>query len=355
MAVRMPDRTETPERVQRTERNLREFVASVARSFQKSADDLYNRVLTAVGDMFWSRDQADTRFAFKAHNHDAADIVSGTVTRPTNNSSSQSSQFLGGSFTGTTGTFSGAVSAASVNASGSVSSSSGGGTFPAGVNSLGVYNTQLSTQYRAQYVDSTGAMGYVPSTRASKNIIRDYKADYTKLLALVPKWATYKNDVTNTPFATFIAEDMAVNFPEYTFTDAAGNLAGIRYEMFVVALHSAVSQAAANSAADRAQLNVRLNAIEAAAATRSYQTYTNSSMTALGLNAEMKYTITWPTAFADAKYLVTCAVTSGGAALGVVANEVPGSKTATSVQVSVRTLGVALLANSTLTVTGQHM
>jgi hypothetical protein len=339
--ARIPGRAETPQRVQGLQKDLREYIASVARSFARSLDDLYNRILLQIQNSFYAKADSDARYAYKTHTHDGADITSGTVTRPTNNSSSQSSQFLGGSFTGTTGSFSGGVSGSQ-------------GTFTSGVTSPGVYSTSLSTAYRAQYVDSTGKMGYVPSTRASKNVISDYKADYTKLLALVPKWATYKNDPTNTPFATFIAEDMAVNFPEYTFTDSAGNLAGIRYEMFVVALHSAVSQAAAASASDRTQLNVRLAAIEAAAATRSYQTWTNSSMTALGLNAETKYTVTWPAAFADAKYTVTCAVTSGGAALAVIANEVPGTKTATSVQVTVRTLGVALLANSTITVTGQH-
>lgn len=306
--------------------------------------NLNQAVQDAIAANSYTKDTIDTKLAGKSntnHTHPASDITSGGTT---------GSGFTVGGNLGVNGNVSptGAVSAG-----GAVSGTTG--TFNSGVRSTGVYNNTLSTAYRAQYVDSTGAMGYVPSTRASKNIIKPYLADYTKLLALQPYWAAYKSDLAQTQFATFIAEEMAVNFPEYTFTDEAGNLAGIRYEMFVVALHSAVSQAAANSAADRAQLNSRIAAIETSAATRALQTWTTGSMTALGLNSEKTYTVTWGRAFADTNYVVVPSVSSGGLALAAIANEVPGTRTATSVNVSVRTLGVALLANSTLTVTGLHM
>lgn len=48
---------------------------------------------------------------------------------------------------------------------------SGSGTFPAGVNSTGVYNNLLTSAYRVQYVWSGGDMGYVPSSRRFKQDI----------------------------------------------------------------------------------------------------------------------------------------------------------------------------------------
>lgn len=338
--VRMPNRSETPRRVQGLEVDLREFVASVARSFQKSADSVFQRVMDAVSGMFWTRDQSDTRFAFKSHTHDGADVTSGTVTRPTNNTSSQSNQFLGGSFTGTTGTFSGGVSAATVNTSGDVASSGGRGTFPAGVNSTGARNNQVTTGYVAAYIDSAGNLGYAPSTRASKDIGAEYAVDMTRFLGMkLFNWQYKNGGMTG---IGPIADDLELaGLTEFLTYSSDGKLQGLRYEALTMGLWSAYVQSRTSTLAE---FNKRM-----------VQTFTNSSMTALGVNAEKTYDVVWAKEFADTNYAVTASVTSAGAVLGALCALVPGSKTTKGCKVSVRSLGIALLANNTLTVEAIHV
>jgi hypothetical protein len=349
--VTMPGKSVTPERVQKLEKNLREYVASVARSFQKSADDLYKRVIDAVKLMFWTRDESDTRFAFKSHTHSAADLTSGTVVRPVNTTSVQANMFLGGSYTGTSGTFSGPVSTSQLASAGPVSgstgsftgdvaSTSGNGTFPAGIKSSGARNNQVTNGYVAAYLDQNGNLGYAPSTRASKDIGSEYAVDMPKFLATKLYNWQYKNGgmVGMGP----IADDLeAAGLLEFLTYASDGKLQGLRYEALIMGLWSAYVQ---SRTATLAEFNKRL-----------VQTVSNSAMTLLGINAEKTYPIVWPKEFADTNYAVSASVTSSGLALAAVCAVVPGTKTTKGCSVTVRSLGLAIAANSTLTVEAIHV
>lgn len=327
MAVRMPNRAETPRRVQKQETDLKEFVASVARSFQKSADSVFQRVLDAVQAMFWTRDQSDGRFAFKSHVHDGADITSGTVTRPVNTTSVQADQHLGGTYTGTTATFSGGVSGSN-------------GSFSAGVNSPGARNNQVTTGYVAAYLDQNGNLGFAPSTRASKDIGDPYVVDMAKFLSMTLYNWQYKNG--GMKGIGPIADDVhAAGLTEFITYGPDGTVQGLRYESMIFGLMSAYVQ---SSTSTLAEFNKRL-----------VQTVTNSSMTLLGVNAEKTYPIVWPKEFADTNYAVSASVTSSGLALAAVCAVVPGTKTTKGCSVTVRSIGLAIAANSTLTVEAIHV
>jgi len=69
-----------------------------------------------------------------------------------------------------------------ISASGPVSGSSG--TFNSGVRSLDVYNRLVSgSPYKVQYVDSSGQMGYVPSSRRYKRDIVTAELDVRSIMA----------------------------------------------------------------------------------------------------------------------------------------------------------------------------
>lgn len=76
----------------------------------------------------------------------------------------------------------GNISPGNVSASGTISGSTG--TFPTGVNSVGVYNNLLTSAYRVQYVWSGGDMGYVPSSRRFKEDITDAPDVKAAMLAM---------------------------------------------------------------------------------------------------------------------------------------------------------------------------
>lgn len=326
--VRMPNRSETPKRVQDLEKDLQKFIASVARSFQKSADSVYQRVLDAVQTMFWTRDQSDARFAFKSHTHDAGDLASGTVTRPVNTTSVQADQHLGGTYTGTTATFSGGVSGSN-------------GSFSAGINSPGARNNQVTTGYVAAYLDSGGNLGFAPSTRASKDIGSEYAVDMTKFLAQKLYNWQYKNGgmVGIGP----IADDLeAAGLTEFLTYSMDGKLQGLRYESLTMGLWSAYVQSRTSTLSE---FNKRL-----------VQTKTVTNMTALSLGGSKPYTIVWDKPFADANYAVSANVYSSSGVLlsGATAASLPSSRTMTQCVVQV-TAGVALLSGQTLVVEGIHV
>lgn len=348
--VKMPGQQQTPRRVQDVERRHREGIASVARSFARAIDDLYTRILAQIKAQFYDKATSDGRFAPKSHQHSAADITSGTVTRPVNTTSVQSDAFLGGTFTGTSGTFSGPVSTSqiasagpvsgsSVSATGDVTSGSGNGIFPAGVKSDGARNNQVTSGYVAAYLDSAGNLGFAPSTRASKDIGAEYAVDMVKFLAMKLYNWQYKNGgmVGIGP----IADDLeAAGLREFLTYGADGKLQGLRYEALTMGLWSAYVQSRTTTLAEFAK--------------RGVQTVTDTSMTALGINAEKTVTITWPKEWADTNYAVVPTVTSSGLALAAVAALVPGSRTTKTCKVSVRTIGIALGSTAVLTVDGIH-
>jgi len=82
---------------------------------------------------------------------------------------------------------SGTVNMASISASGTISASgavSGStGTFHGGVKSTDVYNRLVSgSPYKVQYVDSSGQMGYVPSSRRYKRDIVTAELDVRSIM-----------------------------------------------------------------------------------------------------------------------------------------------------------------------------
>jgi hypothetical protein len=214
--------------------------------------------------------------------------------------------------------------------------------FPTGVRSTGARANVVTTNYVAAYLDANGNLGYAPSTAASKNILGPFQVDMAKWLALPLYRFVYKDDPEARPVVGPLADDLhAAGLSEFVVYDETGNIQGVRTETLLIGLWSAYVQS-------RTATMGRI-------ANQMYQTYTESSMTALGLNAEKTYTVTWPKPFVDAQYLVSPTVTSSGLALTAVASVVPGSQTATGCKVSVRTLGLALASGATLTVQAVHI
>lgn len=328
--VNMPDRSITPEKVQALRKDLREYIASVARSFAKSIDDLYTRILAQIQGQFYDKATSDARFATKVHTHDAADIVSGTVTRPTNNATSQSTQFIGGSFSGTTGTFSGAVAGTT-------------GTFNSGMTSTNVRNNTLSTNYAAVYVDGNGRLGISPSTASKKNITGYYAVDMAKWLSLPIRTYAYKDDPAQTTRIGFIADDLvAAGLTEFVQYDTDGNLQGLRIDQLLYGLMSAYTQS-------RASTLKRIS-------NQAHQTVVIPVATTVAIGGNKSYPVAWPASFVDADYHVTASVytSSGALVAGATAAVAPSAKTATGCTVQVST-SVALLATMSIVVEATHI
>lgn len=210
-----------------------------------------------------------------------------------------------------------------------------------GVRSPGVRTRTVTNSPVQLYVDADGNFGISASTRAKKDIGADYNVDMDKFLAIVLKNWQYKDK----PFATGmgpIADDLdAAGLTEFVIYNLDGTIQGVRSDMLIIGLWSAYKQSRTSTLAE---FNKRM-----------VQTFTNASMTTLGINAEKTYDVVWPKEFADTNYAVTASVTSAGAVLGALCALVPGSKTTKGCKVSVRSLGIALLANNTLTVEAIHV
>ncbi|NEN07623.1 hypothetical protein G3T36_17335 [Diaminobutyricibacter tongyongensis] len=135
----------------------------------------------------------------------------------------------------------GNVSGANVSATGNVSAG-GGGTFPTGVNSTGVYNNLLTVAYRVQYVDSTGAMGYVPSSRRFKQDITPAPDVTSAMMAMQVVTFRYNQAVAELGAKAavewgVIAEDMdALGLKWAVDYDAQGLPYGVKYDRIVLAL-----------------------------------------------------------------------------------------------------------------------
>lgn len=245
----------------------------------------------------------------------------------------------GGNVTGANLAAFAAVSGSSVSAALGVTGRTG--TFSDGVQSAGVRTRTVTNSPVQLYVDADGNFGISASTRARKNIGDDYNVDMDKFLAIVLKNWTYKDK----PFASGmgpIADDLdAAGLKEFVIYNLDGTIQGVRSDMLIIGLWSAYKQ---SRTATLGEFNKRL-----------VQTVTNSAMTLLGINAEKTYPIVWPKEFADTNYAVSASVTSSGLALAAVCAVVPGSKTTKGCSVTVRSLGIAIAANSTLTVEAIHV
>ncbi len=245
----------------------------------------------------------------------------------------------GGNVTGANVSAFGTVSGTNVNASAGVTAPQG--TFSAGVTSTGTRTKTLTNSPVQVYVDAAGNLGVSASTLAKKNVTGPYQVDMAKFLAVELKTWAYKDNPQATGMGPIADALDAAGLTEFVLYNLDGTIQGVRSDMLIVGLWSAYGQ---SRSATLAEFNKRM-----------VQTFTNSSMTALGINAEKTYDVTWPKEFADTNYAVTASVTSSGAVLGALCALVPGSKTTKGCKVSVRSIGIALLANNTLTVEAIHV
>lgn len=286
---------------------------SAANQTVRQLSDLVNDIQQQLNDYIangtYNKEQIDAGFATKSHRHSANDIDAGTVTGPLG---------VDGDVTGQRG------------------------IFPTGVRSTGARNNQVTNDYVVAYLDGNGNLGFAPSTKASKHDHGPYDVDMAKFLAIDLRRWSYKADPKGRIGMGPYAEDLdAAGLEEFVIYSPDGTIQGVRLESLVMGLWSAYVQSRTTTLARIAK--------------QLYQTKTVTGMTALGLNAERTYDITWTAPFADADYLVSASVSSSGLALTAVASIVPGSQTATGCKVSVRTLGLALASGATLTVQGVHV
>jgi len=141
-------------------------------------------------------------------------------------------------------------------------------TADAGMSSLDVRNRLLSSGYVSVYADSTGRLGYVPSSLKVKTITKAYTADLEDWLAVAPQVFYYNDDAEHTPRVGFIAEWVNKHFPEFVVHDnvegeEGTHPAGLHYEFMIAGMQSAFRQFVTQQRAETNALKARLDALEA--------------------------------------------------------------------------------------------
>lgn len=141
-------------------------------------------------------------------------------------------------------------------------------TADAGMSSTDIRNRLLSSGYVSVYADSSGRLGYVPSSLAVKTIIGPYKASLEDWLAVDGQIFYYNADENKTPRVGFIAEWVNRHFPEFVVHDAVEgeegtHPAGLHYEFMIAGMQSAFQQFVAEQRAETKSLKDRLDALEA--------------------------------------------------------------------------------------------
>jgi len=141
-------------------------------------------------------------------------------------------------------------------------------TADAGLSSLDVRNRLLSSGYVSVYADSTGRLGYVPSSLKVKTITKAYTADLEDWLAVAPQVFYYNDDDERTPRVGFIAEWVNKHFPEFVVHDnvegeEGTHPAGLHYEFMIAGMQSAFRQFVTQQRAETNALKARLDALEA--------------------------------------------------------------------------------------------
>lgn len=215
---------------------IREVVASIVPTVVPIVQGSADRI-TALLDSYLRKADASATYSPLGHKHAASDITTGGTT---------GAGFSVGGDLGVNG---------GMSASGAVSGNIG--TFPSALNSTGVYGRQLTSSYKAVYIDSGGNFGFSPSPRAVKTNIRPWHPDVDVLLRIVPSLYQYKaefaererraalpdDDPDYDPdyqVATMlgvIADDLAeLGLEEFIFRDENGALAGVHYELLALAL-----------------------------------------------------------------------------------------------------------------------
>lgn len=110
-----------------------------------------------------------------------------------------------------------------------------------------IYSTSVSGSgsYRGVSVNQNGAIGYVPSLQALKQLAGVQDTDIAAWLALDLRRFFYKGDETELERLGWFAEDVEAIEPGITFTDENGDLAGIDYAAAVVPLLAVIQSLAA--------------------------------------------------------------------------------------------------------------
>ncbi|MDJ0323160.1 hypothetical protein QMG61_05205 [Cryobacterium sp. PH31-AA6] len=136
-------------------------------------------------------------------------------------------------------------------------------TADAGMSSLDVRNRLLSSSYVSVYADSSGRLGYVPSSLNVKTVTGAYTANLEDWLEIEPQFFYYNDDETQTPRVGFIAEWVNTHFPEFVVHDEVeGRVgtfpAGIHYEFMIAGMQSAFQQYVSESRAHIQALETRV-------------------------------------------------------------------------------------------------
>lgn len=118
------------------------------------------------------------------------------------------------------------------------------------VTALGVYNTAVGATNKAAYVDSTGLIGYLSSLREAKiNIAPMASQNWVYNLAPVTfnyrakdQDGNYTDQAEGNLQYGLIAEEVALQNPDFCYYDDEGNLEGVAYDRLVVPLLKAIQE-----------------------------------------------------------------------------------------------------------------
>ncbi|MFA4906276.1 MAG: tail fiber domain-containing protein [Candidatus Margulisiibacteriota bacterium] len=132
------------------------------------------------------------------------------------------------------------------------------GAFVTGaLNNIYAYNNPAGGVSQGLYVDSTGVLGYKPSSRRYKHDIADYNFDVSRVEKLRP--VKFRYNAGNNQDIGLIAEEVSELFPELVIYDKSGRPDSVGYEKVAVVLLKAYQE----KQKEIDELKARLNALEA--------------------------------------------------------------------------------------------
>jgi hypothetical protein len=193
-------------------------VTNTQNALQSNVELLANKIANGFLDVY-TKAQTDALLA--AITIAANQITSGTITRDISNTSTFSTNL-------------GSTNATITNITTDL------------ITSLATRNRTLTTGYAGMWIDSSGVMGIVPSTRNMKKNIHDWDIDVDALLSISPKTFLYKTEDDNARIHIgLIVEDLLeAGLDEIIIykEDDDGNVIpqGIEYSLLAVPLLSAL-------------------------------------------------------------------------------------------------------------------
>lgn len=206
----MVDEAALVRRMEDLQRQLRELTPSIADAFRPVVADLQATIEATIADTYYTKVQTDAKVASP------------------------------GAIAPTTLSATGAVSAGGdVAAGGQVTSAQP-------LKSPGSYAYQVTTGYKAGWINNDGQVGFSPSTRRVKKDLVKFPEDLAAaFLALTPYLGRYTWDAEDEPLKVFlIAEEAeAAGFgPDVVPVDDDGDPETINYSQLVVPLLAVVKQ-----------------------------------------------------------------------------------------------------------------